>query len=414
MAFPQDLNNVAVFKLHPAIGIARIANNDDYYEFFAQQALPKDQQKYMSKVGGVSTMKRQAVQFKIFAYDSNLQELGELTETIQNTLGLQATWSATIGNRKLHNYAKKKGQNILSINATGTASGDDVKDLIGKNPWDQNQNVTLGSITGKGLFIPGHGGVIRKTPGSKIDPYPANQSGNLETSDTTSDGVIDVKIQGTPLPVIPACIVCAPQEHSPDVNASNPALTAIGPDFRTPNQGPGNNLDWTTEMQNVLGIAGNPPVAKGTKMDAAIIATTNGEYNPGMETSFQDSRIEFPVSEIPKLFYPRGQGHIGQNEIRPKYKSAAAATGAEPGQLTSGLCSTWQGDLAACLEYWTAEFPQQVLVNGQAKFLFRKDFNVNVKMGAPEDINDHADHMGVARDESTDPNKIKYVETERQ
>ena len=34
MAYPNDLDDVEAIKIHPAIGVARLANNDDYYEFF--------------------------------------------------------------------------------------------------------------------------------------------------------------------------------------------------------------------------------------------------------------------------------------------------------------------------------------------------------------------------------------------
>ena len=33
MAFPNDLTDVVAFKVHPAIGIARVANNDDVLVF---------------------------------------------------------------------------------------------------------------------------------------------------------------------------------------------------------------------------------------------------------------------------------------------------------------------------------------------------------------------------------------------
>jgi hypothetical protein len=33
MAFPNDLSDVLAFKIHPAIGIARLSMNDDYDVF---------------------------------------------------------------------------------------------------------------------------------------------------------------------------------------------------------------------------------------------------------------------------------------------------------------------------------------------------------------------------------------------
>lgn len=411
MGFPNDLNNVAVFKIHPAIGIARLANNEDYYEFFSQQALPPDQRKYMSDVDGKPTMRRQAVQFKIFAYGQDLSELGEMTEEIMKALNITAKWTADVANRKLLNFGKRKGTPLPAIAAAGSATGSEKAELKGNNPWDASKKITLGFITGQGLFIPGYGGVARKDPQSTIAPYPADQDTNLDCADSTADGSISVTLDGTGIPVIPACVVCAPQEHSPDVNAGDPALLAGNV---LPEQIFGNNADWTTGMKELLGITGDPPSNTGTKMDAAIIATTNGEYNPGMEMSFDFTRTEFKRPDLPKLFFKRGTNFIWTDEIRPKYKTAATEPdGALPGQLTSGLCSTWQGDLSACLEYWTAEFPQGVLSNDQARFLFREACDSDEQISEPEKINELADQMGVARNVSTDPDQIIYQETER-
>jgi hypothetical protein len=368
----------------------------------------------MSNVDGVPTMRRQAVQFKIFAYSNDLTMLGELTQEIMATLGLTGEWTVNIGNRKLLNYGEKGGLSIPAITANGSATGNQITDLQANNPWDPGKKIKLGQITGRGLFIPGSGGVIRKNQNSRIDPYPADEGGDLECTDTTADGSISVKLTGTEITTIPACVVCAPQDHSPDVNALALEAGSSVNSIKPSPQIRGNNLDWTKGMKELLGIAGNVPNNAATEMDNKMIATTNGEYNPGMETSFDFGRTEFQEEDIQKIFFERGINFIGPNEIRPQYKSAATDDqGALPGQLTSGLCSTWQGDLFACLSYWTAEFPQKVLVNGVSKNLFRKDCNSTTQFSSPEEINEFADKMGVARNISTDPTKIEYKETER-
>ena len=75
MAFPNDLADVAVFKIHPAIGCARLANNDEFYEFFEYEEKRKAGQaqdlKYMSVRNGKHWIMRQAVRFRIFAYRSD-------------------------------------------------------------------------------------------------------------------------------------------------------------------------------------------------------------------------------------------------------------------------------------------------------------------------------------------------------
>ena len=85
MAFPSDLTDVVVFKIHPAIGIARLSRNDDYFVF------GKDPGTYKSN----GLMKRQAVQFRIFAYGDNHVGLGELTPKVMAALGISAVWSAS-------------------------------------------------------------------------------------------------------------------------------------------------------------------------------------------------------------------------------------------------------------------------------------------------------------------------------
>ena len=76
MAFPDDLSDVAAFKIHPAIGCARLANNDEYYEFFDYEARRNageegDTRTYMTKRDGKHWIMRQAVRFRIFAYGSS-------------------------------------------------------------------------------------------------------------------------------------------------------------------------------------------------------------------------------------------------------------------------------------------------------------------------------------------------------
>ena len=78
-------------------------------------------------------------------------------------------------------------------------------------------------------------------------------------------------------------------------------------------------------------------------MDIAMMKTMNAEYSPGMEICLQAGGTALP--DPASAFYPRGQQNIDTNEIRPSYETGRA----KPGQLTGGLCSTWQTDLTACL-----------------------------------------------------------------
>jgi len=91
MGFPNDLSDVAVLKIHPAIGIARVSKNDDYFTF---GEIPD-----AYKSNGL--LKRQAVKFRLFAYGENHVGLGEITPEIAANLGAELIWSAKVANRKV-------------------------------------------------------------------------------------------------------------------------------------------------------------------------------------------------------------------------------------------------------------------------------------------------------------------------
>ncbi len=390
MAFPDDLGNVAAFKVHPAIGVARLANNDDYYEFFDYEEKRNSGQsqdlQYMSEQNGNHWIMRQAVQFQIFAYGNDGQEVGELSEEIMNQLGLQATWIANVANRKLNNWS---GGSTPVVAAEASAGHRETKRLEGDNPWQPQNKIWLGDITGQGLFIPPKGGVYRKTENTVIPPYGAHEQDN-GVLDTTSDGTINVHLEGTDLPVVPACIIVAPQQHSPDVNPV---------DINN-----ARNRDFVKETRELLNIPEDAMlVGTGYEMDIAMMKTINAEYLPGMEVSLQSTDALPTPSDA---FYPRGQQYIDENEIRPSYESGFADHGA----LTAGLCSTWQTDLNACLDYWTAEFPNtlQYADTPEERFLARKDYfeaadDPDKRMDNAEDLNAYIDMMGIGRNLENDP-----------
>lgn len=386
MAYPDDLSNVAALKVHPAIGVARLANNDDHYEFFdfeeKRAAGRAAELQYMSVKNGKHWMKRQAVQFRLFAYDGQGAELGELTEALMTSLGLQATWRAYVANRKLNNWS---GGTTPVVAASGSASGDAVTDLEGDNPWRAGK-VWLGTLTGRGLFLPSKGGVYRRAEDTAIPPYGAHEQDN-GVLDTTCDGTITVELSGAgAIPIIPACVLVAPQDHSPDVNAADVENAT--------------NTDWIRSTRELLGIAsGAQPQGMGFAMDLAMMNTMNGDYNPGMEICLNQTAA---LPDPRGAFYPRGEGSIGDSEIRPSYEPGHAQHGA----LTAGLCSAWQTDLTACLNWWTAEYPNRVAFDQdpQERYLARKQAaDDGEQMGDPEDLNAYVDMMGVGRNEEGDP-----------
>lgn len=391
MAFPNDLADVAVFKIHPAIGCTRLANNDDYYEFFEYEEKRKAGQaqslKYMTLRDGKHWIMRQAVRFRIFAYRSDGGEIGELTDEIMERLGLRATWTASVANRKLNVWS---GGQTPAVEAQASATAGETKRLEGDNPWRQGK-VWLGEITGNGLFIPPKGGVYRKTQNNVIPPYGSHQSDN-GVLDTTCDGSISVSLAGAGnLPIVPACVIVAPQDHSPDVNPEQ-----IN-NFR--------NLDFVKETRRLLNIPENAAlVGVGYGMDIAMMKTMNAEYSPGMEICLERS----PALQNPaNAFFPRGQQHIDRHEIRPNYASG------QHGQLTAGLCSAWQTDLNACLNYWTSTYPNQVEFNAapQTRSLARRQFaSAGPQIREPEWLNTYIDMMEIGRDVENDPEFLQGTE----
>lgn len=388
MAFPTDLSDVAIFKIHPAIGVARLANNEEFYEFFdyeAKRAAGQAQTlQYMSERHGQHWMKRQAVRFRIFAYDSHGRELGELSETTMARLGISASWTANIANRK--NNTWNSATPVVAASATATAG--ETRLLEGNNPWIAGRKVWLGEITGNGVFIPPGGGVYRKSASHTIPPYGSHKRDN-GVLDTTSDGSISVTLTGAgAIQVLPACIIVAPQGHSPDVNPEQ-----ISPTIPT-------NKDFVRATRQLLGIPVNATLTGvGYGMDIAMMKTLNADYNPGMEICLKE-KTAIPNPET--AFFPRGQHGVAANEIRPSYGSGHAKIG----QLTVGLCSTWQTDLTACLDWWTSTYPNEVNfgTNPTERFLSRKVFtSAGPRMEDPEDLNAYIDMMEVARDVDGDP-----------
>ncbi|WP_353572077.1 LodA/GoxA family CTQ-dependent oxidase [Candidatus Albibeggiatoa sp. nov. BB20] len=387
MTFPNDLCNVKAFKIHPAIGVARLANNEDYYEFFESEKKRKKGESfdYMSEQNGLHWMKRQAVQFKIFAYDDTGCEIGELTEAIMSQLGLKATWTAHIANRKLNNRSNCE---TAVVEAIASASGEKEAPLKGKNPLESNgrEEIWLGSITGKGLFIPPKGGVYRKTATTEIPSYKDHWYKDNGIQDTTSDGSINVALEGiNDTDIIPACVIVAPQQHSPDVIPSKNVDT--------------HNKNFLKVTRHLLHIPENASLeGNGYQMDIDMMNTINGDYHPGMEVCLAERGNEV-LPNPSEAFYPRGEMDIAKYEIRPRYKKGMV----EHGALTGGLCSAWQTDLTECLAWWTAEYPNILRFKDEPndRFLSRKQFTDNDdrenRMDNPEDLNAYVDMMGVAR-----------------
>jgi hypothetical protein len=86
-----------------------------------------------------------------------------------------------------------------------------------------------------------------------------------------------------------------------------------------------------------------------------------------------------------------------------------------PGQLTSGLCSTWQGDFTACVGYWVENLPPEAYLDENSSVsvqVFRKRYS-DISGSGPalltgDDFERHVDEVGVVRMVNG-----KQLETER-
>ncbi len=393
MAFPNDVSDVVVFKIHPAIGIARVSKSDDYFVFGMQPA------NYKSN----GLMKRQAVQFRIFAYGENHVGLGEVTPALMSQLGVSAVWSAEIANRKLAFTARQQGlptETHIVFGASASSNDANEGHLVASIPgFAEGQNIPLGQITGTGLFIPPKGGVFRKEAGAPVPNFPNHTA---EIADTTGDGPVRVKLSGPAqnIPVLSAWIVVAPNDFSPD---------------QLPAPDPGESL--LLKLKQLLvqgqGSPGTPHNETARRIDEQSIAPASSDWAPGFETSM-GSRSEVPT--IQSLFYnPNVEPLLDPREMRVRHKGSPAEPGAVPGQLTSGLCSPWQTDFTACIGYWAENLPTQAFLDEATNTpvrVYRRQYASTgpnpSRLTNGDDFERHQDKIGVVRIVNG-----KAIETER-
>lgn len=391
MGFPNDLDDVVVFKIHPAIGVARVSKNEDYYVF------GKDPGSYKSN----GLIKRQAVQFRVFAYGENHVGLGELTPDVMRALNITAVWSARVANRKMARVAgtRLSGSDLVF---SAEASSDDANQgrLVGSLPdFAEGGEIPLGQITSSGLFIPPTGGVFRKVPGESIPPYPPDST---TIADTTSDGSVTVRLtrDGHQLEVMPACIVVAPQDFSPDTTEIRTLLDYLKDELHIPQTAPPGNLHNQTAR----------------RLDEDALKPGTPRFAPGFEVCFEGGS---EVVDIKGVFYrPEQDPKVDPREIRVRYKSPGEeGAGAVPGQLTSGLCSPWQGDFTDCVGYWAEHLPPEAFLDEDSSVgvqVFRKQYAdhspdaVQLSRETGDEFEQHVDKVGVVRLRGG-----KKVETER-
>jgi len=238
---------VAFCSIFPRIGIARVGDSDEYFigaEAPGLEDIPDGGYK-----DGSGQVKRQAVRFRIYAFDAAGAVVAELTS--QNTKSIR--WRASVANKKAGWHAFKSGDTALKL-FEGTLDSADIPPLrnadwpgdrralvikataavegIGQvspplegSIYDFADPVYLGELRtddlGRLLFLGGHG---KSKPVSEDDEYLINHYANNDRwCDDTSDGVIEADVSlpdGTPVPVKGrARVLVAPPDFAPHTDS---------------------------------------------------------------------------------------------------------------------------------------------------------------------------------------------------
>jgi hypothetical protein len=391
MAFPDDLKDVVVFKIHPAIGIARVSRNDEFFIFGSDPGTYKSN----------GLMKRQAVRFRVFAYGENNVGLGELTPAVMKQLNINPVWSAKVANRKIA-FVERRPLSDQTHVISAEASCNDATGglLVGSLPDFLEGEIPLGQIRSDGVFIPPKARVHRKRANLPVPQFPSHTA---DIADNSCDGTVTCTLGGAnaALPVLPACIIVAPNDYSPDVDpqatASDSLLERLRRDVQSATGGASGTLHNQTARQ----------------LDEDAIRPCTGDFAPGFEVSF-GGRGEVP--NIRSLFFHSDSDpHTDARDMRVRYAANPGEPGAVPGQLTSGLCSPWQTDFTACTGYWTENLPVQAFLDEDDQVginVYRKKYADHSpfpdRLSEGNDYERHVDQIGIVR-----MKQARLVETER-
>lgn len=239
-AQPKDTKIVRA-AIHPAIGIARVGNSEEFFigpEVIAP--LPLEAGSYKDDKGA---LKRQAARFRIYGYNAAGEVVGELTA---NNADIE--WTVHVANTKAAWYQFQLAMDIPEASAPGLE--DSVlrnKDIRGKNrqkliidPGSRtigganksgdkykfdtgkffDQPIYLGELqtdkAGRLLFLGGRGvSASYKGAGEKPTTFANNEGWHDDTSDGPVTATVNIK--GRAIPVSPAWVVTAPPNYAPDV-----------------------------------------------------------------------------------------------------------------------------------------------------------------------------------------------------
>lgn len=226
--------------IHPAVGVARVGNSDEY--LVGPQVTPTPELPTKAYRDASGKLKRQAAEFRIYGYDAQGKVVRELTAE-----NAEIHWHAHVANTKAAWYewvlaldipeaaattcpprnAAKADRSTLVINGgpvniqgAGISGGHDFRGSF------LGEEVYLGELrtdsVGRLLFLPGYGVSNSPTGASIYDKDRENAFINAEDwHDDVCDGPVSamVKVDGVEIPCEGAWVLSAPPDYAPNVQA---------------------------------------------------------------------------------------------------------------------------------------------------------------------------------------------------
>ena len=230
----MDLKSIVEARIHPAIGIARVGNSDEY--FIGPQVphpTPPPPGGYRDASG---KLKREAAEFRIYGYDSNGEVVAELTSA-----NADIEWTVHVANKKGAWYDfdaaldLPEAKDLKSSRRNAFIQGAEREKLVidpgprtvsGKNgksaPFNTGKfldsPVYLGELhtddAGRLVFVGGKG-----VSASPVNFTLVTFANNPGWHDDTSDGPVMAKVtvNGKQISVVPAWVATTPPNYSPDL-----------------------------------------------------------------------------------------------------------------------------------------------------------------------------------------------------
>lgn len=227
----MDTSKIESVSIYPPIGIARIGNSPEYFLASELPGLEPDPSNGYKDAEG--RIKKQAVKFKVYAFDKEGTVLGEITNEVANI-----NWHVHVANVKAAWYMFNNALDLPQAgipsayrNSTETDRSQlSIKpkpiEIAGENLTDEKYNfddgeffgkkVNLGKLQtdtlGRVIFVPGSG-----DSQSKGNVPPTTFANNEDWHDDTCDGVVraTVEINGKSLEATPAMVAVTPPNFGP-------------------------------------------------------------------------------------------------------------------------------------------------------------------------------------------------------